>query len=466
MQSTKSSASNEVHAMNIVIIGAGKVGEELTRALAKEGHNVVLIEKDARKLEQLISAADITGVHGNGAIYKTQLEAGVDHCDIFIAVSQSDETNIIAAITARKAGAEKTIARVRDPEFSLQMGFVRESLGISLMINPELEAATDISRILQFPFVLDIEQFMNGRVNIIEVQIPETSRLAGMSLRDLKTDGNHVLVCIIERGDQVIIPGGDTTIMAGDRVHVTGKNQSLTKLFAPNREARQRLSSALIIGGGKLTHYLLPMLLKMRMRIKVIEVEPEIADNLAADFPEAEVICGDGTNQSFLREERMSSYDTVISLTGIDEENLLLSLFAKQQGVPKVITKVNRTDLLKVIDCSNLGSVVTPRRLVADNIIRFVRAMENSQASNVEALYRLADNRVETLLFHVTYDSKALRIPIMDIKLKPGLLIAFIARKGKVIFPSGRDVIMPDDRVAIVTTQQNIRDIDDILSSD
>lgn len=452
--------------MNIVIVGAGKVGEELTRSLAKEKHDVVLIEKDGRKLNQLISMADINGIHGNGAIYKTQLEAGVDHCDIFIAVTHSDETNIIAAITARKAGAAKTIARVRDPEFSLQMGFVRETLGITLMINPELEAATDIARILQFPFVLDVEQFMNGRVNIIEVRLGPDSSLVGQSLSQIKSSGHNILVCIIQRGEEIIIPRGDAILMEGDRVHVTGNSEDLMRLFAADKNARQRLTSALIIGGGRITHYLLPMLLKMRMRVKVIEVEPESADILAADFPEVEIVCGDGTNQSFLREERMSSYDTVISLTGIDEENLLLSLFARQQGVPKIITKVNRTDLLKVIDCTNLGSVITPRRLVADNIIRFVRAMENSQASNVEALYRLVDSRVETLLFHVTYDSKAVRIPLMDISLKPGLLIAFIVRKGKLIFPGGRDLIMPDDRVAVVTTQENISDIDDILLGD
>lgn len=451
--------------MNIVIVGAGKVGEELTRSLAKEGHDVVLIEKDGRRLNQLISMADITGVHGNGAIYRTQLEAGVDNCDVFIAVSQSDETNIIAAITARKIGADKTIARVRDPEFSLQMGFVRESLGITLMINPELEAATDVARIIQFPFVIGVEQFLNGRVNIIEVRLGKDSSLVGRSLKDLKTDGKHILVCIIQRGDKVIIPTGNTVLQEGDLIHVTGQNENLIKLFAADRHARQKLTSALIIGGGRITHYLLPLLLKMRMRIKVIEVDPDSADNLAADFPDVEIVCGDGTNQSFLREEHMASYDAIIALTGIDEENLLLSLFARQQGVQKIITKVNRTDLLKVIDCVNLGSIITPRRLVADNIIRFVRALENSQASNVEALYRLADNRVETLLFHVTYDSKAVRIPLIDIKLKSGILIAFIVRKGKLIFPGGRDLIMPDDRVAVVTTQPNISDIDDILSN-
>lgn len=449
--------------MNIVIVGAGKVGEELIRSLAKEKHDIVLIEKDGRKLNQLISIADINGIHGNGAIFKTQLEAGVDHCDVFIAVTHSDETNIIAAITARKAGAAKTIARVRDPEFSLQMGFVRETLGITLMINPELEAATDIARILQFPFVLDVEQFMNGRVNLIEVRLGPDSNLIGQSLSEIKASGHNILVCIIQRGDEIIIPRGDAILQQGDQIHVTGNSEDLMHLFASDKSVKQRLTSALIIGGGRITHYLLPMLLKMRMRVKVIEVDPESADILASDFPEVEIICGDGTNQSFLREERMTSYDTVISLTGIDEENLLLSLFARQQGVPKVITKVNRTDLLKVIDCSNLGSIITPRRLVADNIIRFVRAMENSQASNVEALYRLADKRVETLLFHVTYDSKSVRIPLMDIKLKPRLLIAFIVRKGKLIFPGGRDVIMPDDRVAVVTTQENISDIDDIL---
>lgn len=450
--------------MNIIIIGAGKVGEELCISLAHEGHDVVLIEQDTRRLDQLINMADITGINGNGAIYNTQMEAGVDHCDVFIAVSLHDETNIIAAITAKKAGAKYTVARVRDPEFSQQLNFVRESLGINLMINPELEAARDIARVIQFPSVLGVEQFDNGRVNIVEVRLAANSSLVGLKLRNLREHGVNILVCIIQRGQEVIIPTGDTVIMADDHLHVTGTFENLNTFYLAAKSFRQRLNSALIIGGGRITRYLLPRLLRLKMRLKVIEVAPDKADHLAAEFPDVEVVCGDGTDQSFLREERIANYDAVIALTGIDEENMLLSLYAGQAGVTKLITKVNRTDLLKVIDCVNLGSVVTPRRMIADIIIRVVRALENSQGSNVEALYRMVDNQVEAMLFQVKEESQVVQIPLKDMKTKEGLLLAFIVRQDKLIFPGGIDVILPGDRVAVVTTQHNFDDLDDILA--
>lgn len=451
--------------MKIVIIGAGKVGEELCRQLSRDGHDIVLIEQDSRRLEQLINMADITGVQGNGAVYRKQLEAGVDKCDVFIAVSPNDETNIIAAITAKKIGAKYTVARVRDPDFSEQMSFVRESLGINLMINPEMEAARDIARIIQFRSVLGIEQFDNGRVNIVEVRVTEKSTLIGKKIKDLRESSREMLICIIQRGEQVIIPTGEDEIIAGDHIHITGTFEELNKIYVAAGSYKHKLSSALIVGGGRITRYLLPRLLRLKMRIKVIEVDPVEADELSVDFPDVEVVCGDGTDQAFLREERMANYDVVISLTGIDEENMLLSLYAGNQGVKKIVTKVNRTDLLKVLDCINLGSTITPRRLIANIISRFVRALQNSEGSNIEALYRLADNRAEALLFHVHEDSAVTRIPLKNLNLKKHLLVVFIVRKSKLIFPDGQDMILPDDRVAVVTTNHNFDDIDDILVS-
>lgn len=450
--------------MKIVIIGAGKVGEELCRRLSQDNHDIVLIEQNSRRLDQLINMADINGVKGNGAIFKTQMEAGVDKCDIFIAVTPYDETNIIAAITAKKLGADYTVARVRDPEYSQQMEFVRETLGINMMINPEMEAARDISRIIQFRSVLGIEQFDNGRVNIVEVRVAEDSSLSGRKVKDLREIGRNFLICVIQRGDEVIIPTGESVVKAGDHIHITGTMEELNKLYIAAGCYKQRLSSVLIVGGGRITHYLLSRLLRLKMRCKVIEVDQEIADELAENFPEVEVVCGDGTDQSFLREERIANFDVVVSLTGIDEENMLLSLFASSQGVKKIITKVNRTDLLKVLDCINLGSTITPRRLIANIISRFVRALQNSEGSNIEALYRMVDNQVEALMFKIKPDSKIIRIPLQELKIRKSLLIAFIVRKGKLIFPDGRDVILPEDRVAVVTTHHNFQDINDILA--
>ncbi|NLN45452.1 MAG: Trk system potassium transporter TrkA [Clostridiaceae bacterium] len=450
--------------MKIVVIGAGKVGEELCVCLTSEGHDVVLIEKDTERLEQLVGMADITGVIGNGAIYDTQMEAGVDACDLFIAVSPSDEINIIAAITAKKIGAPYTIARVRDPAYSMQMGFVRESLGISLMINPELEAARDIARIIQFPSALDIEQFDNGRVNIVEVRITEKSSLPGIRLRDLRQHNLDVLVCIIQRGDQIIIPDGSAEIQVGDHVHITGSFEQLNRFYVAAKSYTHRLDSTLIVGGGRITHYLLERLLRQKMRLKVIEVNPGKAEALASEFPDVEVTSGDGTDQAFLREERMTNYDALVALTGIDEENLLLSLFAKREGVKKTITKVNRTDLLKVLDLFDLDSIVTPRKLIADIILRYVRALQNSQGSNVDALYRLVDNKVEALQFHIAHGSRATGKSLKELRLVDNTLLAFIVRDGKLLFPKGNDCMMEKDRVVVVTTHRNFRDIDDILA--
>ncbi len=450
--------------MKIVIIGAGKVGEELCRRLSLDNHAVVLIEKDGRRLEQLINMTDITGVKGNGAIHQTQLEAGVDNCDVFIAVTVNDETNIIAAITAKKIGAKYTVARVRDPEYSTQMAFVHESLGINLMINPEMQAAHDIARLIQLRSVLGIEQFDSGRVNIVEVRMAEKCPLSDRRIKDLQGIGEDFLVCVIQRGDQVIIPTGDTLLKTGDHLHVTGTYEALNKLYKAAGCYQQRFKSALIIGASRITRYLVPQLLKLKMRVKVIEVDETKADDLAAIFPGVEVVCGDGTDQAFLRQEQMDNYDVVISLTGIDEENMLLSLYASNQGVQKVITKVNRTDLLKVIDAIDIGSAITPRRLIANVISRFVRELQNSEGSNIETLYHMLDNRVEALMFKIKEDSKVIWIPLSQLKIRDNLLVAFIVRQGRVIFPTGREKIHPGDRVTIVTTHHNFQDIDDILA--
>ncbi len=449
--------------MKIVIIGAGKVGEELCVSLAAEDNDIVLIEKNPRRLEQLIKMADITGVVGNGAIYDTQVEAGVEECDLFIAVSPSDETNIIGAITAKKIGAKQTIARVRDPEFSSQMDFVKTSMGITLMINPEQEAADEIVRMIEFPSALGIERFENGRANVVEVQILPDGPLIGVKINELRKAHPNIMVCAVNRQDDIIIPKGDFEIEAGDHLHVAGTLGDLDKIYIAAKSYRKRLRSALIIGGGKITSYLLERFQKINIHVKVIEVDPEKAEALAGDFPAYEIICGDGTDQAFLREEGLVNYDAVIALTNNDEENLLLSIFAMQQGIKKNICKVNRTDLLKVIGDLGIDSIVTPRRLIADMIIRFVRAKQNSEGSSVDALFRLEDNRVEALLFHITKESKVINMPISEMQFIDDLVVPFIFRGKKTIFPTGNDMILAGDRIAVVTTHPNLRDIDDIL---
>ncbi len=449
--------------MDIVIAGAGKVGEVLCCDLSKENHDIILIELNETRLDQLTNLYDIGGVLGNGGIYDIQTEAGVNDCDVFIAVTPNDETNIIAAITAKKLGAKNTIARVRNPDYYKQMNFLSESLGITMMINPELEAAHDIVRMLMFPAALNVEYFEQGRVNMVEVVLQNNASMAGMKLKDHKGRYGNVLICIVVRGDKVLIPDGETRLEAGDHVMVTGSNTDVTTFCRHNQHRLSKISSALIIGGGKLTHYLLSLLVKTHIRIKVIEVDAAIADKLAADFPQAEIIFGDGTKQMFLNEERFADYDSVISLLGIDEENILISIYVSRMGVEKTITKVNRTDLLKVLDNVGLQSIVTPQQLIADQIIRFVRSIENTLGSNINAFYRLADGRVEALQFHVKPTSRTVFTPLTELSTKPGLLISCIIRENSLIYPSGSDMILPGDNVIIVTTNKNFQDIDDIL---
>lgn len=449
--------------MKIVIAGGGKVGEVLLRELSLEGNDIVLIEKQDWKLERIISKNDITGLVGNAASYDTQVEADVPDCDIFIAVTPEDEINIISATIAKKLGAKHTIARVRNPEYAGHMAFMREGMGITMMINPELEAAKDIARVIRYTEALSVEQFAGGKVNIVEIEVKDNNQLSSITLNEFKNTFGNVLVCAVSRDDYVFIPSGDTKLETGDRIFVTGGKKDLTKLYRKCGLKHHKIRSALIIGGGRVAHYLLEMLGEMKMEVKVIERNHEAAKELSEKFPRTVVIEGDGTDQEFLKEERIELYDTVVSLTGVDEENILISLFALNQGAKKVITKVSRTDLLKLLGNVGLQSIITPKRLIANEIIRFVRSLHSNDGSNVEALFRIADNQVEAIQFKVPEKCRVTNQTLQNLRMKDNLLIAYIIRGKKTIFPSGSDVIKAGDQVIIVTTKKNLDSIDDIL---
>lgn len=450
--------------MNIVIAGAGKVGSALASDLAKENHDIMLIELTEIRLEQCINAYDIRGIVGNGATYEILMEASVDRADVFIAVMGSDETNIIAAITAKKLGAKYVIARVRNPEYSAQVDFLRESLGITLMINPELEAAESISQMLLFPNVLNVETFAHGRVNLIEVLLSKDSSVVGMHLKNIQDRFGRVIVCVVTRAENVIIPDGDTQLMAGDLVMVTGTTKHVRTFCDMCQPGTKNITSALIVGGGRVTDYLVNKLMQLRIRVKVIEINPEIADRLALKYPKAEIAIGDGTRQALLNEERLTDYDALIALTGIDEENILTSIYASRSGVKRTITKVNRTDLLKVLDKADLQAIITPQRLIADQIVRFIRARDNALGSNISAFYRLADDSVEILQFAVRETSRTIHTLLSKLSIKPGVLVVCIMRGDTLIFPGGINKLFPGDDVIVATTQQGFQDLDDILN--
>ena len=431
--------------MKIVIVGGGKVGEVLCRELTSETNDIVLIDKNPMIIERMMNKFDIMGIVGNGASYDIQQEAGVASADIFLAVSEMDEINIIAAILAKKIGAEYTVARVRNPEYSQQLNFVRESLGISLLINPELSAARDIFKIFKYPSALSVESFASNRVSLIELEIQDHSPLIGLSLKDFRNRFGTILVCAIQRDSEVFIPSGDSFIQKGDRIHITGAYEDISTFLKITNYITKQVRSSLIVGGGKIAYYLLNMLKTSKIHPKVIEVNEERAKFLSEAFPNATIIHADGTDHDVLEEEMLTNYDAFVSLTGIDEENLI------------------RMGILKVLKNVDPQTIITPKQIVANEIIQFVRARTNTKGSNVEALYRVADNQVEALQFRVKKNSRVCGIPLSKLRTKSNLLIAFIVRGEKLIYPDGNDQLEPHDRVIVVTTQKNFDDIIDIL---
>lgn len=449
--------------VEIVIAGGGKVGETISEELTREGHDIVLIEIKAGRLEQIINKIDITGLAGDGAEIDNLVEAGVQDCDMFIAVTAEDETNIISAIIAKELGAKYTIARVRDPKYTNHIEFVRESLGINMVINPELEAARHISRILEYPETLRIEQFEKGRVSMVELVIKENGPLIDTPLVQFRENYGDVLICAITRDYETIIPSGDTVLRKGDHLYVTGAQSDISRFYQKAGYKEEKIDSTLIIGGGGVTYNLLNLLKDKDMDIKVIEIKEEKAIDLSYEFPDVVVIKGDGTDQDFLDEERIRSFDSVLSLTGIDEENIVNSLYALSIGINKVITKVSRTGLLKILGNIDLQSIVTPKQLITNKILRFVRSISNTTVSNVEELVRIADNEVETLQFLVKTTSRVVGVKLKDLDTKDELLVAYIIRGDDLIYPSGEDEILEGDHVLIVTKHKSFDDIDDIL---
>lgn len=449
--------------MKIVVVGGGKVGAILVQELSPQ-HDIILIDNNTRVVEDLSNAYDIQVIVGNGSDVDILREAGVDDCDMFISVSNSDEINIISCIIARKLGARYTVARVRKPEYHSAYDFIKESLEIDYLVNPEEESSFVLSEILKYPNANGIEHFANGKLNMVEFSVDEDSFLANMTLKDFREsfDGN-LLVCIVEREGQVFIPSGNTTIQGDDIIYVTGSIEALNKFYQSINKFNKTIGSTLIIGAGNLSYYLIKKLEKRRLEIKLIEIKKEVCERFAREFPNIQVICADGTDQDVLEDQGIEDYDSCIALTGTDEENIVISIFAKHKKVAKCIAKVNRTSILKLLDMVDLDTTITPKLVIADKIIRLVRSIGATGNSKVERLYRLADRRVEALEFIADCHSKTIGIKLLDLNTLDNTIIAFIIRENQIIIPSGQDEILANDRVIVVTTHEDITDLDDIL---
>ena len=449
--------------MKIVIAGAGVVGESLCSELSAEGNDVILIEKVEKILNRLVENYDITGLVGNGASYETLLEAGTDTADIFIAATESDELNIISSIIAKKLGTKFTIARVRNPEYSSNMQFVREGLGISLMINPEQETAKSIANKLMFPVALSVENFFGQRAGFISIRVQKDNFLNGMQLKELEfSSKDKVIICTVRRGEDVFIPSGDFTILEGDIVHIAGSKEAVHKFYDKIEKSNLKIDSALLVGGGTISHYLIGKLLENRIEVKVIENNKERAEKLSEAYPKAIVIRGDEADQEFLMQERISNYDATAILTDSDEENAVITMFVNSITNSKLITKMSRTLLIPMLEKNTRTSAVVPKKVISDMIISVVRSKANMRGSTMSFLYRL-ENQVEFITFEINENSNAIDIPLKDLKIKKGILIASILRNEKMIFPGGNDVIKSSDSVMIVITASSIEDFDDIL---
>lgn len=450
--------------LRIIIVGCGKVGITLIEQLVKEGHDITIIDKNPLAVQTMTDLYDIMGLVGNGASYSVQMEAGIEDTDLIIAVTDSDELNLLCCTVARRVGHCSAIARVRTPDYSREVGYLREKLGLAMIINPELEAAKEVARILYLPTALEVNTFAHGQAELIKLIVPENNILDGIAISELsKTVPLNFLICAIERNGEVHIPSGNFVLSKGDLVSFVASRKDTREFLDKIGFKTNRVKNTMIIGGGKAAYYLAKQLIHMGISVKIIEKSKKRCEELSIVLPKAIIINGDGTDEELLNEEGLQYIESFVPLTGIDEENILLTLHAKSISKAKVITKINRITFKDVISKLDLGSVVYPRYITSEAIIAYVRAKKNSMNSNIETLYHMFDSRAEAIEFLVDKTSPITDTPIMELSLKDNLLISFINRNGSIIIPSGNDCIKVGDTVMIVTTHSGFNDIQDIL---
>ena len=452
--------------LKIIIVGGGKVGVTLVEQLAQEGHDITIIDQNAKVVESITNTYDAMGVIGNGASYSTQIEAGIENADLFIAVTNSDELNLLCCTVAKRAGNLAAIARVRTPDYSKEVDYFIEKLGLAMIINPDYVSSRVIAKILTLPTALDVTSFSHGRVNLVRIELPEDNPLCNRTIADLGRDGiiQQTVICAIERDGKIHIPSGDFIIRAGDIISFAASQRESRQFLKRIGFKTGQVKTCMIVGGGRAGYYAAELLIKAGINVRVIEINKSRCEKLSELLPEATVIHGDGTSEELLKEEGIENVDAFIPLTGIDEENILLSLHAKKVSHAKVITRLTRNNFMEVVSGLDLGSVLYPKYITSEAIIAYVRARNNSKGCNIETLYHMFDSRAEAIEFKVEKASDVVDVPLSKLSLKKDLLIAFINRKGKIIIPKGQDMIKIGDTVMIVTTHKGFKDIQDILA--
>ncbi len=450
--------------MNIIIIGCGKVGQKLAEQLNMEDDlNITVVDTRPEVVRDTINQFDVMGVVGHGATLDVLLEAGIKDADVLIAVTGSDELNLLTCLLAKKAGNCKTIARVRKPEYSKELSMFKDDLGLAMVINPEQTAANEMARVLRFPSAIQIDTFAKGRVEILKFRVQDGSMLDNFKIADMGKLNCDVLVCGVERGDEAFIPGGNFVLRSGDRVSIVASTNNGSQFFRKIGVKTNRVKDTMIVGGGETAYYLANSLIQRGINVKIIERSTARCEELCQLLPKATIVNGDGTENRVLLEEGIVNASSFVALTNIDEENILLSLFAKSKTNGKLITKINRIAYDEVIGNLDLDTTIYPKNITAEYIVRFVRAMKNSMGSNIETMHLILDGKAEALEFRIGENSPVSDIPLEKLAIKDNTLIACINRMGKIIVPRGQDVIMKGDTVIVVTTKVGLKDIRDVL---
>lgn len=450
--------------MNIIIVGQGKLGTTMTKQLVSEGHDVAVIDTKREKVASVVDAYDVLGVCGNGANCEVLEEAGAAKAKLIIAATNSDELNILVCLTAKKMGTEHTIARVRNPDYANQHQFLRTELGINMIVNPEFETANEISRIIRFPSAAHLESFARGKVEIASIRIHSDNPLCDIPVYDLRKKFKaKVIVCAVQRDDNVFIPSGDFVLKCDDVINITGMRSELASFMRQCGVYKHKVKNVMIIGGGRIGYYLSKLLSDTGRNIKLIEHDEARCYNLSDNLPDVTVIHGDGTDQDILDEQRLENQDALIALTGIDEENIIVSMYAESKGINKVITKVNRHSY-SILNDIGLETIVSPQIVAGNLVTRYVRALQNSAYNaQIQTLHKLVNGKVEASEFIVPANVAYTDVPFKDLNLLPNLLIGCIMRNGKIIFPGGDDVMKPGDAVIVVTANRIIEDLHDIF---
>ncbi len=451
--------------MKIIVAGCGKIGRAIVKSLVAEGHDILAIDNKTEILEELTNVYDVMSICGNCADTDIAYEANAGDADLYIATTSSDELNMLSCFVAKRMGAKNTIARIRAPEYNdNSLTFMKDNLEISMPINPERLAASELFNILKFPSALKVETFSSKTMEMTELRLQEDSVLDGMNLIEIRQKfKSQVLIGCVQRGEDAFIPNGTFVLRGGDRIGVTASNTELAKFFKSTGLLQRPVKNVIILGGSSISYYLAEMLIDIGADVKIIDKDENVCENLSDSLPSAVVIHGDGAEQELLLEEGIDKADAFVSLTGSDETNILVSMFAMMNKTPKVIAKVNRDEIAPMAERLGLDCIVSPRKTVSDVVLQYVRSLENSKGSNVETLYKLMDDKVEALEFNVRSDAACLGIPLKDLKLRKNLLIIGIVREGRVITPGGTTEICAGDKVVIITTNKGFDDLSDIL---